>query len=111
MLRLYTIEGCPHCEKARDFLAKHNIPHEKLDPKNDPIISQGLAVTFPGVPPQFPILINFGKSSITVGFQEREYEQLAEFYRSNISASVSNGSSTEQLSTGATEELVPEETS
>ena len=38
MVKLYTssrVKNCPFCEKARDFMSKHNIQYEEIDCATD----------------------------------------------------------------------------
>src|SRR5690348_4604362 len=94
--RLYTLAGCPWCEKAKEFLAKKAVPWQEVQGP-DPIINAGLAVMFPNKPAQFPILVAFHANEATVGFKEENFERLVSGYNPSAGTSVPDASANAQL--------------
>jgi hypothetical protein len=112
-LRLYSIVGCEHCMRAKRYLDNSGVPYEEVIPQNDPVIGTGLAVMFPGRPAQFPILVNFRDSSVTVGFREDDYARAVESCGFVRGTGLSHGGAAEQQpsgeASGMVEETAPED--
>lgn len=70
-LKLYTIQGCPACAKARKYLDEHGVNYKEID-VNDHLAEVRKIVH--GDKVQIPILCNKGKCEI--GFSARSFEEI-----------------------------------
>ncbi len=65
-LRIYTKEGCPHCEAALRFMNQEKIAYEEIDVHNVPG-AQEEALKHSGGRRQVPIIVR--EDGVEVGFR------------------------------------------
>ena len=86
--RLYSLENCPYCSQAKQFLMQNRVQGDEVIADKDPIIEQG-AIKLTGKP-NFPILVCRLTNEIITGWKQDEYERVLKAYTALYGASTSN---------------------
>jgi len=85
--RLYSLEGCPHCVQAKQFLSASNVTGDEVVAGQvgvpavaDPVIEQGLLKLTGSL--NYPVLVVrlTQPTEIIVGFKPEEYKRVVEAY-------------------------------
>lgn len=109
-LRLFGLDGCPHCHQAITYLINRGIPFQYIPAFNDPVINQGI-VSVTGQP-SFPVLSIFKNNScieVLSGYLQNHYERVAtDYIKSCIGAEPSKPNNNEVNNLGNTEKVAVE---
>ena len=89
--RLYGSGGCPHCERAAQFLQHAGVPAQFVETLNDPIVLEGLKKVEGREDTGVPALVCFtpdadGRGEVVVGFKEEDYRRVVDNFRARSSA-------------------------
>lgn len=95
--RLYSLEGCPHCVQAKQFLSANNVMGDEvlggqvgIPASADPVIEQGLLKLTGSL--NYPVLVVrlTQPIEVIVGFKPEEYKRVVEAYHQIYSSSASS---------------------
>lgn len=86
--RLYSLENCPYCSMAKQFLMQNKVQGDEVVADKDPIIEQG-AIKLTGKS-NFPILVCRLTNEIITGWKEDEYKRVVATYNALYGTATSN---------------------
>lgn len=86
--RLYSLENCPFCLQARNFLVGSGVPWEDIISDNDPIIKTGIEKL--AGEDRFPVLLSRVTNEIILGWKEEDYKRVVEAYNRINGAGATN---------------------
>lgn len=87
-IRLFGLENCSFCEKARSFLIASQVSFDAILSNGDPIITEGV-IKLTGKN-EFPVLLSRITNEIITGWKPEEYERVVKVYRALYGAGASN---------------------
>lgn len=85
-LRLYGLQGCPHCEQALQFLTARKLPFDVVVANGDPVISEGIKALLsqkaghPILLDEYPLLVSQTTNEVIVGWKPEEYERIGKIF-------------------------------
>jgi glutaredoxin len=80
-IRLFTKQGCPHCDSAKDWLEQHGCPHDVLDITKDVKVLREWRELSGGV--GVPVLAH-GRD-LVIGYNPERYRQFLTSCRNTTS--------------------------
>lgn len=78
--RLFGLENCPYCERARSFLNSSGVKHfDAILSDGDPVILAGVEKLTGST--NLPVLLSRLTNEIITGWKPEEYERVVKVYR------------------------------